>query len=125
MPSDIDYCKLFGHMSKVELSEAQRVAQISSWYWDAQTNVTTSTDELQRIYGFDPLTQQMQIFSQQRGLCYPIEEWERLNAAVHRTLETGAGYELDVIALRTDVSQIGGGWITYSSLTAPSNLTLG
>ncbi|HWQ18780.1 MAG TPA: PAS domain S-box protein [Methanotrichaceae archaeon] len=82
-----------------ELKEAQRVAHIGSWYWDAKTDATTGSDELLAIYGLDPATQQMPDFKEQRGLCYPAEEWERLNAAVQRTVQTGTGYELDVEAL--------------------------
>ena len=39
-------------------------------------------------------------FLEQRGRCYPVEEWERLNAAVQTSLKTGIGYELDVQAIR-------------------------
>ena len=85
---------------KADLKEAQRLAHIGSWRWDAKTDVTTSTDELLRIFGFDPATETMPDFEQQRGRCYPAEDWERVHAALQRTLETGAGYELDVRALR-------------------------
>jgi PAS domain S-box-containing protein len=83
-----------------ELREAQRMAHIGSWYWDAKTDVTTGSGELLRIYGLDPTTQLMPDFKEQRGRCYPVEDWEHVNAAVQRTLETGIGYELDVKAIR-------------------------
>ncbi|MGA2225254.1 MAG: PAS domain S-box protein [Syntrophobacteraceae bacterium] len=85
---------------EAELSEAQRIANIGNWYWDAKTDITTGSDELLRIYGFDPATQRMPNFMEQRGLCYPEEEWERLNVAVQKSVETGIGYELEVRALR-------------------------
>ncbi|MGA2225065.1 MAG: PAS domain S-box protein, partial [Syntrophobacteraceae bacterium] len=44
------------------LNEAQRIAHIGSWYWDAETDVTTGTEELLRIYGFDPAAQIMPDF---------------------------------------------------------------
>ena len=89
------------HQKEVELKEAQRIAHIGSWYWDAKTDVTTGTEELLRIYGFDPATPVlMPDFLEQRGRCYPVEEWERLNAAVQTSLKTGIGYELDVQAIR-------------------------
>jgi PAS domain S-box-containing protein len=78
-----------------ELQRAQRVAHIGSWYWDAKTDATTGSDELLRIYGFDPARQSMPDFKAQRGQCYPVEDWERVNAAVQRTVLTGIGYELD------------------------------
>ncbi|MEN6336328.1 MAG: response regulator [Phycisphaerales bacterium] len=85
---------------KADLKEAQRLAHIGSWRWDAKTKVTISTDELLRIFGFDPATETMPDFEQQRGRCYPPQDWERVRAAMQRTLGTGAGYELDVRAIR-------------------------
>jgi len=96
---------------EADLREAQRIAHLGSWYWDARTDATTGSDELLRIYGFDPATQAMPDFSEQRGRCYPVEDWERVNAAVQRTLETGVGYELDVKAIRGSATI----WITTSS----------
>ena len=96
---------------ETELKEAQRIAHMGSWYWDAKTDVTTGTDVLLRIYGFDPATQFMPDFREQRGRCYPVEEWERVNAAVQASLTTGIGYELDVQAIR-DGEPI---WVTTRS----------
>ena len=86
-----------------ELAEALRVAHIGNWYWDAKTDVTTGSDELLRIYGFDPASQAMPNFKDQRGRCYPVEDWERINAAVQGALETGTPYELDVRVIRDGV----------------------
>ncbi|MGE5336483.1 MAG: PAS domain S-box protein [Gemmatimonadota bacterium] len=99
------------HARETELAEAQRLAHIGSWYWDAQTDVTVGSDELLRIYGFDPATETMPNFREQRGRCYPIEDWERVNSAVQRTIETGIGYELDVRAYRNGTPI----WITTRS----------
>ena len=93
---------------EAELRDAQRVAHVGSWYWDAKTDVTTGSDELLRIYGFDPATEAMPDFREQRGRCYPVEDWERVNAAVQRTMQTGVGYELDVRAIRNGATI----WIT-------------
>lgn len=84
-----------------ELTEAQHIARIGSWVWDAKTDVTTGSDELLRIFGFDPATQTIPNFQQQRGLCYPVEDWEQLSAAVSRTTDTGVGYDLELRGLRT------------------------
>src|SRR6185369_1967854 len=85
---------------QAELLEAQSLAKIGSWHWDAHTDATTGTDELLRIYGFDPATEGMPDFREQRGRCYPVSDWERINIAVQDTLKTGVGYELDVQAFR-------------------------
>lgn len=84
-----------------ELSEAQSIAHVGSWYWDAATDVTTGSDELLRIFGFDPNTESMPNFNNQKGLCYPNKDWELVNAAVQETMRTGRGYELDVRAIRS------------------------
>lgn len=94
--------------SESQLRDAQRLAHIGSWYWDAQTDATTGSDELLRIFGFDPATQVMPAFKEQRGRCYPVEEWERINAAVQETMRTGIGYELDVQAIRNGAAI----WVT-------------
>jgi PAS domain S-box-containing protein len=39
-------------------------------------------------------------FKAQRGRCYPIDDWERINSAVQSTLKTGFGYQLDVRVIR-------------------------
>jgi PAS domain S-box-containing protein len=85
---------------EVDLIDAQRLAHLGSWHWDAKTDVTTGSHELLRIYGFDPATQTMPNFQEQRGCCYPVEDWEQVNAAVQRCLETGVGYQLDVRVIR-------------------------
>jgi len=85
---------------EAELAEAQRIAHIGSWHWDAATDVTTGTDELLRIYGLDPATQPMPDFNDQDGRLYPHESWQQVNAAVQETMRTGVGYKLDVPALR-------------------------
>ena len=39
-------------------------------------------------------------FREQRGRIYPVSDWERLNAAAQRTIETGVGFELELQAFR-------------------------
>ncbi len=40
--------------TEAKLREAQRVAHIGSWEWEAATQTTTWTEELYRIHGLDP-----------------------------------------------------------------------
>jgi PAS domain S-box-containing protein len=40
--------------SESQLAEAQHVAQVGSWNWDMPSNILTWSDELYRIYGFEP-----------------------------------------------------------------------
>uniref|UniRef100_I2Q4S9 Sensory/regulatory protein RpfC n=1 Tax=Desulfovibrio sp. U5L TaxID=596152 RepID=I2Q4S9_9BACT len=80
-----------------ELREAQRIAHLGSWHWDAATDATTSSPELYAIYGLDPALP-FPDFRRQRGTLYPEASWERINAAVGQSIATGVGYELDVEA---------------------------
>ncbi len=51
-----------------DLQEAQRIAQIGNWSWDAKTDTVTGSDELYRIYGLDPATQTLPAFKDQKDL---------------------------------------------------------
>jgi PAS domain S-box-containing protein len=49
-----------------ELNEAQSIAHLGSWYWDAKTDENIASDELLRIFG-----QVCPPFQKQRGTMYP------------------------------------------------------
>jgi PAS domain S-box-containing protein len=93
--------------TKAELESAQRLAQVGSWTWDAETETLTWSKELCRIAGRDsklpvpPLGKQSQLFT--------AESWTRLDAARQAAIRTGAGYELELEMLRPDGSRR---WIT-------------
>src|SRR5437764_635474 len=91
--------------TQAELKEGQRLAQVGIWHWDARTDAMAGSEELLRIYGLDS---GMPDFKDQRERCYPEEEWLRLDAALRRALEIGAGFELDLRALRRGTTI----WIT-------------
>jgi len=40
--------------SEIQLAEAQRLAHVGSWDWDLRSNTVTWSDELYRIFGFQP-----------------------------------------------------------------------
>ena len=96
---------------EAELKEAQRIGNFGNWHWDAKTDVTTGSDELLRIYGFDPAIDTMPNFADQDGWLYPHESWQRIHASVRQALSTGHGYELDVQAFRNGTPI----WITTRS----------
>jgi two-component system CheB/CheR fusion protein len=83
----------------LELSKAQRIAHVGSWYWDTTTGVLTGSEEFRRIYAMDP-AEPFPEFEDQKGTVYTEESWERKNVAVQRALATGEGYELDLEAFR-------------------------
>src|SRR5215471_13321209 len=96
------------HQREVELGEAQRLAHIGSWFWEAETDALVASDELLRIYGLDPATQRVLTLRDQRDRWHPVDDWERLKAAIQRTMQTGLGYELELRAFRKEVPI----WIT-------------
>src|SRR5262249_52189653 len=96
------------HQREFELGEAQRLAHIGSWYWDADADVVLASDELLRIFGLDPATQRVLTLRDQRGRWYSVGDWERLTAAVQRTMRTGVGYEMELRAFRNEIPI----WIT-------------
>ncbi len=78
----------------VELRESQKVASLGSWYLDLATNELTWSEELYKIFGFNPdlpipaYTEHMKRFTP--------ESWDMLLEAVKKTRETGEPYELEL-----------------------------
>lgn len=80
--------------SERELNEAQRLAHIGSWDWDAVNDTIWWSDEYYRIYGIDPdLTPPNY---QEHLKVYTAESATRLDAAVQRSMTTGESYEVDL-----------------------------
>ena len=83
---------------EAELSDAQRIASIGSWSWDAQTDATVASPELCRIFGMPNIPP----FAQQDGIMFPHASWLVLHQARQEVLHTGEGYNLEVAALHVD-----------------------
>jgi signal transduction histidine kinase/ActR/RegA family two-component response regulator len=81
------------------LNEAQRLAHVGDWEWDADTDENIVSDEVCRIFGLPP-GKPIPAFKDQDGVLFPHESWARLNHAVQECLRTGRGYEVDVEGLR-------------------------
>ncbi len=77
-----------------ELTEAQRLAGLGSWQWDAQTDAVTWSEELYRLHGLDPGLPPPP-FKEFPSL-FTAESWERLQPAVWGALQAGTPYELDM-----------------------------
>jgi PAS domain S-box-containing protein len=85
--------------SETQLSEAQRVARVGSWNWDAATKETTWSDELYRIFAVPPDTPNLR-----EDALRVVHEDDR--DVLRRTLEhaqrTKQEYELDYRIRRSD-----------------------
>jgi len=86
--------------SESELMEAQRLANVGSWWWDPKTDTVTWSKELYRIAGIDP--SMPAVSYKDHSKLYTAESWERLRAAAEEALRTGTGYELDLEMIRSD-----------------------
>ncbi len=76
------------------LNEAQRLAGVGSWQWDARTDTVTWSEELYHLTGRDP-SLPAPAFNEQPKL-FTAESWSRLQSAVWEALNTGASYEIDM-----------------------------
>jgi PAS domain S-box-containing protein len=83
-----------------ELAEAQRLARVGSWQWDAETDTVAWSDEIYRITGRDPRLPAVSY--RDHGQLYTPESWNRLRHAVEEALRSGAAYELDLEVVRAD-----------------------
>jgi PAS domain S-box-containing protein len=77
-----------------ELKEAQRLARIGSWDWDARTDTITWTAEYRAVLGFDPVLPPPSY--EEHLKAYTAESAARLDAAVQRNVETGEPYEVEL-----------------------------
>ena len=82
------------------LRSSQHIARLGSWRLDLATNQVVWTEELYKMYGFDPTlppppyTEHMKLFTP--------ESWARLSTALAHTAETGIPYELELETVGKD-----------------------
>jgi PAS domain S-box-containing protein len=108
--------------SEKDLMESQRIAHLGSWRLDTATNQVEWTEELYRMYGFDP-TLQPPIYTEHMKLFTP-ESWERLSKAVTMTCETKTPYELELETVRSDGSN-GWMWVRGETVIDAAGKTVG
>ncbi len=88
--------------SEAELREAQRVAQVGSWSWNAKTDTVEWSEELFRIYDQN-LDLPALAYDDFLKLHTPGSRKE-LDCAVKKTLLDGTSYELELESIRPDGS---------------------
>ncbi len=92
--------------NELELKKAQEITHIGSWYLDLDSSEVVWTEELSKMYGFDPnlpvppYTEHMKLFTP--------ESWETLASSLENTKKTGIPYELELKTVRNDG---GNGWM--------------
>lgn len=85
--------------SENHLAETQRLAHVGSWDWDIRNNTLTWSDELYRIFGFQP--GEIDISSEAMSFIHP-EDREVVMSIVHRSIKTGEPYSFYYRVLRPD-----------------------
>ena len=85
------------------LNQAQHVARLGSWSWNAETDEVWWSDELYRIAGLSP-QQAAPRFRHQRHLFTP-ESYERLRAASKAVLADATPYSMELTILRPNGEQ--------------------
>ena len=92
--------------SEKDLKASQQIAHLGSWRLNMKTNQVIWTEELYKIFGFDPAfpppsyTEHIKLFRP--------ESWERLSSSLTKNRETGVSYELELKIVRKDGSD---GWV--------------
>ena len=89
--------------SESELREAERIANVGSWTWDARDDSARWSDGLYRIFGRDPSHPLPRLFSEDSHLFTP-ESVARLRDAVKKTMKDGRPYEMELSLTRPDGS---------------------
>ena len=92
--------------SEARLITAQGVAKVGSWELDLKTNEVIWTEELYKMYGFDP-TLPVPPYTEHFKLFTP-ESWEQLSASLSLTRDQGIPYELELTTIRKDGNH---GWM--------------
>jgi len=92
--------------SEKELKRAQQITHIGSWFLDVGTNQVMWSEELYKMYGFDPALPPPPYTEHQK--LFTPESWDLLSASLARTTETGMPYELELKTVRADGSN---GWM--------------
>ena len=80
--------------SERALTEAQRVAHIGSWHWDATADTVWWSDELYRIYEKTPGSLLPSYEEDQKN--YSPESAARLTSVVQKAMQTGEPYLIDL-----------------------------
>lgn len=88
------------------LRNAQQVSKIGSWELDLKTNEVVWSEELYKMYGFDP-TLPVPPYTEHMKLFTP-ESWEQLSSSIALTSEQGIPYEIELTTIRKDGSH---GWM--------------
>lgn len=108
--------------SEQDLKESQRIAHVGSWRLDLASNQVVWSEELYKMYGFDP-TSPPPAYTEHQKLFTP-ESWNKLHIALNNTIDTGIPYELELEILRDDGKR-GWMWVHGEAVRDARGVTVG
>lgn len=79
---------------EADLLTSQKIAHLGTWRLDVNTNEVTWSEELYKMYGFDP-TQPVPPYTEHMKL-FTKESWQRLSSALALTRSKGIPYEMEL-----------------------------
>ncbi len=85
---------------KEMLARTEAIAHVGSWEWDIETDTTTWSEELYKIFGRDPSLPAPTY--REHPLLYHPEDMSRLEKAVEAAVSRASPYELEMRAIRAD-----------------------
>ncbi len=92
--------------SIADLRESQRIAHVGNWRLDIASNEVTWSEELYKMYGFDPAEPPPPY--NEHGKIFTPESWKLLTENLSKTVEKGIPYELELETVKIDGSR---GWM--------------
>ncbi|MBJ2135549.1 PAS domain-containing protein [Paraglaciecola chathamensis] len=104
--TDIRNNELLLRLKTNQLRNAQQVSKVGSWELDLKTNEAVWSEELYKMYGFNP-SLSPPLYTEQMKLFTP-KSWETLTSSVALAGEQGIPYELELTTIRKDGSN---GWM--------------
>ena len=81
-------------IDRQRLEQAQRIAHIGSWQWDALADVMTTSDEFDRIFGIDPALARGSIMRYVE--CIHPDDYEMARATVLEAREHGTLFDFEL-----------------------------
>ncbi len=108
--------------SESELKRAQQITHIGSWYLDLATNEVAWTEELYKMYGFDP-TLPPPPYTEHQKLFTPAS-WELLSSSLANTIDSGIPYEIELETVKDNGSN-GWMWARGEPVKDPDGKTTG
>ncbi len=108
--------------SERDLRKSQEIAHLGSWRVDLETNQVKWTEELYKMYGFDPSLPPPPYFEHKK--LFTPESWEMLSRAMERTRKNGIPYELELETVKKDGTN-GWMWVRGEAIKEPDGRITG